>query len=199
MPRLENLSSLDGRTRHPTCHSSRFIPLFFVLSYYFLKAMFWRNGDSCGWCKKVMSSNTHVAESSHGHVSYFYQQENIGAGLGFEQLAFLVSLLRTRARQQAHKHRTFLQHCRKSPFSKLAKPALRFFSGTFPVYVMHTFRFRTWVNKLPSCNEAQNCPPTNFGIRVLSVANRYKLDSPGLEPPCGRDLPYPFRPALWPT
>jgi len=84
-------------------------------------------------------------------------------------------------------------------FSKSAKPALRFFSGTSPVYVMHTFRFRTRINKLPCCNEAQKGPSTNFSIRVFSVATRYELDSPGLEPPCGRDLSYPFRPALWPT
>ena len=63
-----------------------------------------------------MSFNTHVAERSHGHVSYFYHQENIGAGLGFEQLEFSVPLLRTRATAQAHKHQTFLQHCRNRLF-----------------------------------------------------------------------------------
>jgi hypothetical protein len=94
------------------------------------------------------------------------------------------------ARAQTPNIPTTLQ---ETPFSKLAKPALLFFSGTFPVYVMHTFRFPTWINKLPCCNEAQKWPSTNFSIRVLSVWTRYGLDSPGLEPPCWRDLPCPFR------
>ena len=33
----------------------------------------------------------------------------------------------------------------------------------------------------------------------VGIATRYGLDSPEIEPRCGRDFPHPFRPALGPT
>jgi len=122
MPRLENLSALEGRV----------IPLGLFVFFFFLYSPITFRKRCFGEMVigAVMQEsyvfNTHVAWSSHGHVSYFYHQENIGAGLGFEQLAFLVPLLHTRARERVHKHRTFLQHCRKPPLFKISKTSTAF-------------------------------------------------------------------------
>jgi hypothetical protein len=78
-----------------------------------------------------LSFSTHVAQCSHGHVSYFYHHENIGACLGFEQPEFLFPLLHQSEGARAKKKPNIPTTLQETPFSKLAMPALCFSAGTF--------------------------------------------------------------------
>jgi len=198
-PRLETLPSLEGRTWRPTCHSSRFIPLFLYSPITFRKRCFGEMVIGAGDARKLYLQHSCSREFTWACQLFLSSGEH-RRRFGIRAASILSSTPTHKSKgARAQTPNIPTNTAGNPPFSKLAKPALRFFFGTFPVYVMHTFRFQTWINKLASCNEAQNCPSTNFGIRVLSVTICYKLDSPGLEPPCGRDLPYSFRPALWPN
>lgn len=90
--------------------------LFFVLSYYFSKAMFWRNGDWCGRCKEVTSFNSLEPEHPQGHFSYFYHQENIGVGLGFRQLRILSSTVTRKSEGACTQTRNIPTTLQEPPF-----------------------------------------------------------------------------------